>query len=275
MNSWSPLCSARFLALFLVLCCLSQARAQYVNVAAEIELIQWYPRSAKPYLSSVRCVVGTNAWQMDGDFSSNSQTTYYFTGTNIIEHSVVTKLLRELGVYAAPIGAEVNRVSESIDGNPGTLSACGPNGRRLDVGPDRLCELGRIAWLAFCSGPCLKREGRLIFPPRDEWKELICAPSGFSDRTEVFDDTLGLPKSVDLYTSSNQPVFQYRVTSSTNILGREFPLEFYLAQYRPAYLPDSKYFGTNGWELQLTAKGKVTSIGLGTKLQNPPEAPTR
>src|SRR6266481_3973161 len=32
------------------------------------------------------------------------------------------------------------------------------NGKRLEFGPDRLCELGRMAWLAFCSGPCLKRE---------------------------------------------------------------------------------------------------------------------
>src|SRR6266478_1625134 len=68
---------------------------------------------------------------------------------------------------APPIGAEVDRVSESLDGNPGTLSACGPNGQRLNVGPDYLCRSARVGWLAFCSGPCLKRPGRLIFPPSD------------------------------------------------------------------------------------------------------------
>jgi hypothetical protein len=70
--------------------------------------------------------------------------------------------------------------------------------------------------------------------------------------------------------SAEQPVLQYSVTASTNVLGWEFPLEFYLAQYRPARLPDSRRFGTKGWELQLTAKGKVTAIGVGTK----PEIPT-
>ena len=89
----------------------------------------------------------------------------------------------------------------------------------------------------------------------------------FSDRTTVFQDAFGLPKSVVLYTTNGQPVLQYSVTASTNVLGWEFPLEFYLAQYRPAYLPDSRRFGGSGWELQLTAKGRVTAIGVGTKPQ--------
>ena len=266
MNVLHLLRNRLLLKVVLLFCALAQARAQFVTVTASVEVTYWGREAAVPYLWNVRCVVGTNSWQMDGDFSSNSQTTYWFTGTNIIEHSTVTKIIPE----GAPIGAEVNRVCESPDGNPGTLSACGPNGKRLEFGPDRLCELGRIAWLAFYSGPCLKREGRLIFPPRDEWKELICAPSGFLDRSVVFQDTFGLPKSVNLYAPDSKPVFQYRVTSSTNMLGWEFPLEFCLAQYRPAYLPNSRYIGTNGWELALTAKGKVTSIGGATGLQKLP-----
>jgi len=250
--------------------------AQFISVTADIEFTDWDAASARPHHCTVQCVVGTNSWQMGGDFSVNSQTTYWFTGTNLIEHSVVTRLLQDerlerSGILAAPIGAEVNHVSKSIDGNPGTLSACGPDGRKRNVGPDHLDPSGRVAWLAFCSGPCLKRDGRQIFPPSDLWKELVCAPSGFSDHTKVFEDGLGLPQSVNLYTPKSEPVLQYRVLSSTNVAGWHVPLEFYLAQYRPAYLPNSNRFGTNGWELQLTARGKVTSIGLGATPPKPPE----
>lgn len=253
-------------------CALAQAQPQFVKVTADVEVTWWSQQVAKPYLWNVQCVVGTNSWQMDGDFSGNSQVTYWFTGTNILEYSVVNRMIPD----GAPFGAVNIRVSDSVDGNPGTLSACGPGGKRLEIGPDRLCELGRIAWLAFCSGPCLKRQGRLIFPPYSDWKELICAPSGFSDRTVVFPDTFGLPKSVNLYTMGGQPVFQYRTTSSTNFLGWEFPLEFQMAQYRPAFRPDARFvIGNNGWELALTAKAKVTGIGLATGLRTPPEGLTK
>ena len=210
---------------------------------------------------------------MRGDFIRDAQTSYWFTGTNIIEHSVVTRQPSNepLKSSLAPAGAEINRITKSPDGNPGTLSACGPDGRHRDVGPDCLCTVARVAWLAFCSGPCLKREGRRIFPPSDLWKEMIYAPSGFSDVTEVFDDDLGVPESVNLYTPKSEPVLQYRVLSSTNVAGWHFPLEFYLAQYRPAYLPNSRDFGTNGWELHITAKGKVTSIEVGAKPSRPPK----
>ena len=96
----------------------------------------------------------------------------------------------------------------------------------------------------------------------------MSAPEGFSDRTllfadDFFPDGLGLPKTVDLYNAKNQPVVQYRVTASTNVLGWEFPVEFYLAQYGPAE--------TNGWELHFTAKGKLISIGPGADPANSKE----
>jgi len=250
--------------------CALQAEAQFVELRAQIEFYNWSMNPAT--IVNVHCVVGTNRWQMDGDFCANCDETYWFTGRQIIEHSITTRVLsNEPPEWAVPIGAEINRVSESVDGNPGTFSACGPNGQRLNVGPDYLCPLARIGWLAFCSGPCLKRPGRLIFPPSDLWKELICAPAGFSDRTEVFDDALGLPKSVNLYTPKTEPVLQYRVINSTNILGWHFPVEFNIAQYRPAPLPESPgiTFGTNGWQLEFTARGKLTAISVGTKPRIP------
>ena len=124
--------------------------------------------------------------------------------------------------------------------------------------------------MAFCSGPCLKRNGREIFPPSDLWKELVRG-GHFANRVSTFQDAFGLPKTLDLYTT-NQPVVQYRVTASTNVLGWEFPTEFYLAQYRPAPLPDHPgiFMGTNGWELEFTAKGRVIQIGAGAEPQVPP-----
>jgi hypothetical protein len=257
--------------LFLLLSFLP-APAQFVEVAAEVEYTAWHSKGVTPYHSVVRCVVGTNSWQMDGDFSSNGRTTFWFTGRHIIEHGLVTKTLpADFPIPGAPIGSQTKHAYASTDGNPGTLSTCLPDGRRRDAGPDRLCFLGRVAWLALCSGPCLKREGRLIFPPSDLWKQMICAPSGFTDRTTVFQDAFGLPKNVVLYATNGQPVPQYSVTASTNVLGWEFPLEFKLAQYRPAYSHDTGQFDSKGCELDITATGKVTAIRHGTKPQFPGE----
>jgi hypothetical protein len=93
-------------------------------------------------------------------------------------------------------------------------------------------EEGRMSWLAICSGSYLKREGREIFPPAFTWKFEIW-PSFAPDRTIVFEDALGLPKRVDLSTTNGQPVFVYRVSKSTNMLGWEFPLEFHNPGLRP------------------------------------------
>jgi len=249
---------------------LTTAMAQFVEVTADIEIIDW-SNHASHRSWTVRCLVGTNSWQIDDDFYLGGHNTYWFTGTNIVEHSVLAKdrsrdedIVRPGTVL--PSGEEHNRVIESVDGNPGTLSYRPSR----PTGPDRLELLGRIAWLAFCSGPCLKRDGRHIFPPWEEWKELISAPTGFADRTEVFEDTLGLPSEVNLDTTNKQPVLQYRVTSSTNVLDWWFPREFYLAEYLPARVPDTNGHSTNAWELTLMAIGRVTAIGPGIEPRIPP-----
>jgi hypothetical protein len=245
------------------------AAAQYVDLTAEIEIYDWSARPA--WSNTIHLGFGTNTWQMQGAFFMNSQVTYWFTGTNIIEHSIITKeldpeFLKKTSVpgglagTAPPVGSQSSRVVESLDGNPG---------RPVRVS-DQLTLPGRIAWLAFCSGPCLQRAGHQLYPPNDLWKELIRAPDGFTNRVTRFEDALGLPHTVDLYTDTSQPVLQYRVTASTNILEWTIPLEFYAAQYRPAYIPGAHRFNTNAWELDFTARGKVTAIAVGAQLQIPP-----
>ncbi len=59
-----------------------------------------------------------------------------------------------------------------------------------------------------------------------------------------------------------QPGSQY-LNKSTNVLGWNFPLEFYCVQYLPKH--------TNLWKLDFTAKGRLTSIKEGAK----PEIPVR
>lgn len=261
----------------LILCLLSQlshGAAQFVDITVEIEINDWdywfledqrglakargEERSIFTKAATVHCVIGANTWLMEGDFYRNSKAARWFTGTNIIEHSLITQELPEaeikrlsqtskLAITSPRVGHQTVRVYPTDDGNPGR--------------PVRVSDLmnlrGRICWLAFCSGSALKREGRKLFPPSDLWKELLSAPAGFKDETTVFEDDFGLPRSVRLLTPNDQLIFSYQVRHSTNVLGWNFPVEFYAVQYRPAR--------TNGWELQLTVRGKVTAIGVGAE----------
>jgi hypothetical protein len=246
------------------------AQAQFVDLTAEVEVNDWNRQSISTWATEIHFIIGPDSWQMDGDFSRNARVTYRFTGTNLIEESIITKALpaelvkrfNQPGMpfaTAPAIGSKSRRVVESMDGNPGQTV------RQAD----HLTMVARIGWLAFCSGPCLKREGRSIFPPNDLWKELVSA-SRFNDRTLVFGDALGLPKSMDLSTTNGQQVMQYRVVGSTNVSGWELPLEFYLAQYRPAAVPDLKWMttGTNGWELDFVARGHVKVVTERTEPQS-------
>ncbi len=281
--------AAGMLVLSLLLVSDTAIAQHYIELSAEIEINDWSywffedenglsalngaPKSIFTKLATVHCVVGTNTWMMEGRFRRNANVTRWFNGTNIMERGVITegipvatmKRFSEFtGIAERAYGAgeQFTREYETSDGNPGR--------------PMRVTDLmdlqGRICWLAFCSGSALKQEGRRLFPPSDLWKELVAAPSGFIDKVSVFDDGLDLPKSIELFTPQEQLIFQYQVRQSTNVLGWNFPLEFYLVQYRPARLrtktsPDQLH--ANSWELQLTAKGRVTSIKEGNASEIP------
>jgi hypothetical protein len=259
------------LLLLSLICSVQITTAQFVELTAQVDVNEWSAHSmVEPY--KLHLVVGTNSWRMDGDLCGNCDMTYWFTGDMIIEHSKVTKM--PVGVELSPeeikemkrfIGSESTRAYESPDGNPSFSWTA-----RV---ADRLGLTARIGWLAFCSGPYLQREGRAIFPPNDLWKETV-PTAAFSDVTVRFNDAFGLPKLLELYMTNCpnvQPVLQYRVMSSTNIMGWEFPLEFKMAQYSAAPLPGIPGIiaGTNGWELNFVARGRVTAIGPGTKPQVP------
>jgi len=213
---------------------------------------------------TLRCVIGTNSWVIEaepGNLIQNVKETIWFTGTNIIAHNMLVPGMSTrrdpqpgtaIGTYP-PGGERWTRVWESKDGNPGRTN-------EADVTP----SLAKTCWLAFCSGSFLKQAGRKIPPPSDLWKEYLSAPNGFPDQTTVFHDALGLPRSIEQFANTNQTLLQYQVHQSTNLFGWNIPLSFYLVQYNPS--------GTNGWQVHLTAKGQVTSIGPGKKIEIPPDA---
>ena len=259
MNTLFMQRTQRWALMFSLLFASERAMAQFVELTAEIEITDWdglfffdklnqWPGPAgQPSIFTDRhkrrCVVGSNTWMIESEFR-DSKVTRWFTGTNIIQHTVVIK-----------DGSESTSTTsdESIDGNPGRPV------READLMGFDLAAT--VCWQAFCSGPVFKRESHQIFPPSGFWKESSLVYTGWSEQTEVFRDRLGLPKSIDLVTTNNQFIFRYQVHRSTNIMGWTFPSEFFGVQYLPTR--------TNGWKLHVTLKGKVTAIGVGAEPQIP------
>jgi hypothetical protein len=141
-----------------------------------------------------------------------------------------------------------------------------------------------LAWLAFCSGDYLKRDGRLVALPLND---LHHCPDRYAyrDITTTFEDAGGLPRTMDLFTSKerflashtqwdkemsfgsrytewNQKtaakiqdgllMFHYAVTETTNVLGRTFPLKFEFFQCGRPYEENANWL--------TTGTGQVTSI---------------
>lgn len=243
--------------------------AQYVEISADIETFGYRLADtnsiarAKPKTVHVVCIAGPDQWFIEDDFQGRR--TWLFDGTNVLcktsppdpSEKSIAKARRE--------------VWKSRDGHP--LGDFGVN----------------IPWLAFCSGTYLKREGRIIALPAAVLRH---CPDRFAytDVTTTFDDELGLPWSLDLfssqalflkshadwdrelsfgdrYTEWNKKtalkiqdgvlVFHYSVLESTNVLGSNFPMKFELFQTGRQYEQDGNWF--------CDGTGRVKSIGPSTQ----------
>jgi len=247
------------------------AFAQYVALTARIETVRWDPDEIRTSDRTLQCVVGTNTWFLIEPGGGHQKHAWTFDGTRLTMQTLVTG-------YPSRDPAFYERSHPEARGTIGrrftnTVAMPDPNPFRPAGKADLALALDtKISWLAFCSGSLLRSEGRRLYPVSDLWKQMIAVPpAGFSEHCTVFEDPLGLPNHLELSTTNAQPVFQYSVRSSTNVLGWTFPLEFHLAQYRPV--------GTTGWGLYLTAKGTVTAIRPSAEATLPlerdpsPEAP--
>jgi hypothetical protein len=232
------------------------APAQFVEVNAEIEGIQSNSitgkiRSRRVY--HVKCIVGTNSWIMEGDFPVNARDTYWFTGTNIVMHSVTTPL---------PLEMQLSQIVDKVLGRTPPLPAfirepkAGEQWTTVlpSTDPNQITGFDKVPWLAFCSGPFLQSNGSQV--PTLIWLEpVIRTPKNFSNTTSLFPDALGLPKQMESRTPDHHLFYQYTVEEATNFLGWTFPMRFKLAQYQPR--------GKGVWEDDLHAEGKVISIRKG------------
>jgi len=255
--------------LILVQCALiTRASAgNYVRIAAELDIfIVENPPSAQPsgvtvttvktnhFVIPVVCVVGTNEWQFDGDLVTGAKNRWYFDGTNVCES------LQDIG-ETPNNPALANEPALNLDSNsPGTETK--PNvtiDLKVTPGGYPPGDIGvNLAWLAFCSGSFLKQPERIIPLPTSV---LGHAPDAFAyyDKTVTFEDALGLPKEIEMFTSASLyhdsvkqfwpdrkelpssedkdgiRKFHYMVTQSTNFQGWHFPLQFEYAQDLPGY----------------------------------------
>ena len=254
--------------------------AQFVEISAEIESFGYrfgdtnaVAKGKRQTVNAV-CVTGTNEWFIENDFSQRRH--WLFDGTNVVcrtqpPSDAERALLRTVGRTYEPISKIHEQVWPSRDGNP--LGDFGVN----------------LPWLAFCSGSYLKREGRIIALPATILRH--CPDRyAYTDVTTTFGDELGLPRSIDLFTSKARwlkahtdwdieqgfgnrytewnkktaptlqdglLVFHYAVLESTNVLGRNFPTKFEFFQSgRPQEL-DGNWF--------CQGIGRVKSIRPSTK----------
>ena len=260
-----------------------EADAQrFVEVSSSIDLVSYFKRDTNglPIVQhrvfKPTCIMGTNCWRIDGNFVADGVVVYYFDGTNVYHSlgatastppSAATRT--NLPPYLWPISPAVVRSNLTVDIVPS------PGGHPL--GDLRV----NIAWLAFCSAAYLRSPGRVLPLPT------VFVPAsplafGYSAKTERFEDELGLPKKVDLFTSGAQyerslddprllrygsveraklerrfpypdgvHAFTYEVEQFTNFSGWVFPTEFKFLAYR---------FRGGRWEKSVGGTGRLSSI---------------
>jgi len=280
------------LALPILLCTGSADAERYVRIAAEVQITETTSKRARNTAgrtsagADIRtnqwavhfvCTVGTNEWQLDGDFSRNARRKWFYDGTNLSESAHILSPPRNLGTNGN--GDSAVRFDMEIAKSNLTVHIHDTEGGYppSDVGVN-------IPWLAFCSGTYLKTANRVIPLPV---AIIGHAPDVFAytDRTETFEDELGLPRRIELFHSElryessarlfwkNMPLqsrmlrsgfrdgvrkFHYETTQSTNFMGWNIPLKFEFAEDTPEAFSDAHLRNLRG-------SGIVTAIAASSK----------
>jgi hypothetical protein len=233
--------------------------AQFVEVSLQIEGISWPQSSAAQQTENrrtytARCVFGTNNWLIEGEFALNAKETWWCIGTNIIKHVLITK---------DPPKPEAQKPATGFVA--GVPSHAGEQFTTIYTPSDArpISGIAEITWLAFCSGPFLKAEGRRILPPFPTGAK----ENDYTDKVELFDDALSLPKRIDIYRQDKDLVCSYKVQQSTNFAGWSFPVQFEITQYDQS--------GGGSVKPYFRASATVTSIQKATQPLVPPEVMKR
>jgi hypothetical protein len=220
---------------------------RYVEIKLELDSTWHFGKRTNYHHFAATCVTSTNDWYISGDFSTNARVEYWFTGANILERRLITS-----GMYLERASEYISQkvlIAHSYPpaGQVYTAVHPAPHGEPVCVG------VQAAVWLAFCSGAYLKQPTRQVPMPIGPSAFAV----GYSDKTIVFEDDLGLPKSVKLYSTNEVMVCEYHVLQATNIFGRSFPLEFRIYQLaHPVY----NTIRSNATDLV----GRVISIKPGT-----------
>jgi hypothetical protein len=247
--------------------------AQFVEISAEIKLTMYRTGqtnaadNAKPRVISAVCVAGPNAWRIEDDWVHGGVDKWLFDGTNVYESLQVV----------SPPSPEMQQNLEKVRGPAMVPFETARSNLTINIWPSLDGHpLGdptvNIEWLAFCSGPYLKRQGRVIPLPCELLRH---TPDryAYTDHTEVFSDSFGLPRLVDLFMSRERYLssvddfykgwgvrylkwmrsavtnvtegaltFHYAVTDTTNFLGRTFPLRFEFYQKGRSFIQNGDWF---------------------------------
>jgi hypothetical protein len=247
------------LVILLVIRC---SAAQFVEITAEVTGDSWHyhliadrqdpgnpPETNTMFRPpwTVRCVVGTNMWMVE-DTNKDFVMQRWFTGTKLV----------------------INEFWIGPDGQRRTGRDWPVNCHELDPSDGNTCRPAgdsdlfvfdinaTLCWMAFCSAPTLKHEGRIIYPTSALWKQYV---RNWKEKTSVFPDGLGLPRSIELVTTNKHPLFEYQAHMTTNFMGWTFPTEFFAVQNWPST--------NNEWQVFGTMKGRITSIRATTEPKIP------
>jgi hypothetical protein len=176
---------------------------QYIQITAGIDVTSSRPDATnanrtvnKTWHYTAVCTIGANCWRIDDDASANAEASFLCDMTNVYKLIRITKrlpsfppsgaaLAHKLGLDREPSAEVYSR--RYIEISPGELPLA-------DVGAD-------LPWLAFCSGHYLKEKDRVL-PLLFTSIRITADAFAYVDRTSCFDDSLGLPKSVDWYFST-------------------------------------------------------------------------
>jgi hypothetical protein len=169
--------------------------------------------------------------------------------TNVICHCIVTKTVSEgeargwTSATPSPVGEHFARVlNVSETGRPDSFG------------------VGSVVWLAFCSGRYLKLADLPIALPVGQDDPLKYAQR-YRQTISVFDDELGLPSRVEVYSLEKAQVCLYEAEGSRIIEGWRFPASFKFIEYRVT---------PNGtWKPYLSAVGRLTSAEPSTEQDIP------